>query len=432
MRPESAIRPPLQRVAMFSVHSCPLAPLGGRDTGGMNVYVRELSHRLGRQGIAVDVYTRRQDPCHPTVVPFGPQAQVVHLHAGPAAPYTKHRIWDHLPEFMAGVRAFMQSQGVSYDLLHSHYWLSGWVALQMRQVLQVPMVHMSHTLGHPKNAAAQQTWEQEPPRRLQVEQEVLRRSDAVVAESPASKHHMVENYGINPVRVQVIPCGVDTTLFHPQDQQQARQALSLPADSPILLFVGRLQPLKGIDTLLRAAQLVQQQYAQLLVLVVGGGVDAHDDHEAEELQRLQALADQLGLARQVRFIKAQPQEVLAQYYAAADVCVMPSHYESFGMVVLEAMACGTPVVASRVGGLMATVMHERTGFLVAPGDAAAFAQAIVPLLATPTLRASLGHAGWERAQHFAWERIVEHNVQLYHHLVRQHDAMRRQPVACHQ
>jgi D-inositol-3-phosphate glycosyltransferase len=208
--------------------------------------------------------------------------------------------------------------------------------------------------------------------------------------------------------------------------------LSLPAGSPILLFVGRLQPLKGIETLLRAAQLVRQQHAQLLVLVVGGGVDAHDDHEAEELQRLQALGDQLGLAQQVRFIKAQPQEVLAQYYAAADVCVMPSHYESFGMVVLEAMACGTPVVASRVGGLMATVVHERTGFLVSPGDAVAFAQAIASLLATPTLRASLGHAGWERAQHFAWERIVEHNVQLYHHLVRQHDAMSRQPVACHQ
>jgi len=408
----------LRRVAMFSVHSCPLAPLGGRETGGMNVYVRELSRLLGQQGIAVDVYTRRQDPWEPTVVNFGPRARVIHLPAGPAAPYAKHRVWDHLPEFVEGVLAFATSQDLHYDLLHSHYWLSGWVALQLRQVWSVPMVHMSHTLGYPKNAAAQQVWEQEPPRRLQVEYEVLKCSDALVAESPASKQHMVQEYGIDPARVQIIPCGVDTTLFRPQNRQQARRALALPEAIPLILFVGRLQPLKGLDTLLRAVHLVRQHHPLLQALIVGGGLDAGDPYEAEELACLRVLAEHLELTPHLTFIKAQPQETLAQYYAAADVFVLPSHYESFGMVALEAMACGTPVVASHVGGLASTIVHERTGLLAPVGDWPAFARAIMRVLASPTLRDMCSHASVQRAQTYAWPRVVERNVQLYHRLIR--------------
>lgn len=422
----SIARPPLRRVAMFSVHSCPLAPLGGRDTGGMNVYVRELSRWLGRQGIAVDVYTRRQDPWEPTIVNFGPRARVIHLHAGPAAPYAKQHVWDHLPEFVEGVLAFAAEQRLHYDLLHSHYWLSGWVALQLRVLWSLPMVHMSHTLGYPKNAAAQQAWEQDPPRRLQVEYEVLKHSDALVAESPASKQHMVQEYGVNPARIQTIPCGVDTTLFRPQEQQQARQALGLPLEAPLALFVGRLQPLKGLETLLRAAYLVRQDYPSMQVLIVGGGVDVGDVHEMEELERLRHLAAQLDLTAQVVFIKAQPQEALAQYYAAADVFVMPSHYESFGMVVLEAMACGTPVVASEVGGLASTVLHEQTGLLAPVGDAAAFAAAMGRMFASPTLRATWGRAGIQRAQSYAWPRVVERNVHIYQRLIRRQTS----PASC--
>ena len=228
----------LHRVAMFSVHSCPLAVLGGRETGGMNVYVRELSRHLGQQGIAVDIYTRRQDPCLPTVVEYAPRARVIHLNAGPATPYTKHRVWDHLPEFVEEVQRFMAQHDLRYQLLHSHYWLSGWVALQLRRFLQVPMVHMSHTLGYPKNAAAQQAWEREPPRRLQVEHDVLKRSESLIAESPASKHHMVQEYGVEAAKIQVIPGGVDTAVFRPQDRQLARRTLGLETEAPMLLFAG--------------------------------------------------------------------------------------------------------------------------------------------------------------------------------------------------
>jgi D-inositol-3-phosphate glycosyltransferase len=229
----------------------------------------------------------------------------------------------------------------------------------------------------------------------------------------------VREYGVDPARVQIIPCGVDITLFRPQNRQQARQALALPEAVPLVLFVGRLQPLKGLDTLLRAVHLVRQQYPTLQALIVGGGLDAGDPHEAEELERLRVLAEHLELTPPLTFIKAQPQETLAQYYAAADMLVLPSHYESFGMVALEAMACGTPVVASHVGGLASTIVHERTGLLVPVGDWPAFARAIMRVLASPTLRDMCSHAGVQRAQTYAWPRVVERNVQLYHRLIRQ-------------
>ena len=411
-----------RRVAMFSVHSCPLATLGGRETGGMNVYVRELSRRLSDLGIAVDVYTRRQDPCYPTEVDFADRARVVHLPAGPAAPYSKHRVWDHLPEFVDGVFDFISDHGLQYDVIHSHYWLSGWVAMRLRPALDLPVVHMSHTLGYPKNAAAQLPWEQEPSRRLRIERQVLQNSDALVAESPASKRHMVRHYDVEPSDIAVIPCGVDVERFQPRDKQRARLDLSLPAAAPILLFVGRLQPSKGIDILLRAAAEIRRQRPDVCVLVVGGGLDERDERETAELQRLQQLGAELGL-HNVHYVRAQPQETLAKYYAAADVFVLPSHYESFGMVVLEAMACGTPVVGSDVGGLSHTIADGESGLLVTPGDWRAFARAIARLLASPRLQGAMRQAGPERARSFAWPRIVQENLTLYRRLILRHSTM---------
>ncbi len=427
MRLESPL-PALRRVAMFSVHSCPLAALGGQETGGMNVYVRELSRHLGECGIAVDVYTRRQDPCMPTITEFAPRARVIHLNAGPPAPYTKHRVLDHLPEFTSRVETFMAAHQLHYDLLHTHYWLSGWVGLRLRQTLQVPMVHMSHTLAHPKNSAVQQAWEREPLTRLEVEREVLQQSDGLIAESQASKDHMMQDYGVTPESIRVIPCGVDPSVFHPQDRAQARQLLGVSPDVPLLLFVGRLQPLKGIDTLIRSAQWVHQVHPDVQVLIVGGGREPGDAHETQERQRLQDLTAELGLTHQIQFITAQPQEALTQYYAAADVFVMPSHYESFGMVVLEAMACGIPVVASKVGGLASTVLHGETGFLAPVGDDRAFAHAIQNVLATPSMRQSMSQAAYHRAQAFTWPRIVERTQRLYQRLLRQYTAGKSQPA----
>jgi D-inositol-3-phosphate glycosyltransferase len=236
---------------------------------------------------------------------------------------------------------------------------------------------------------------------------------------------MMRAYAVDPGKIEIIPGGVDVAVFRPQDRQQMRRRLVLEPGQPVLLFVGRLQPLKGIDILLRAAQIVRQQYASLQVIVVGGGVDTQDDHEVQERQRLQTLCRELGLTDRVRFVKAQSQDVLVQYYTAADVFVMPSHYESFGMVVLEAMACGTPVVASNVGGLASTVVHGSTGFLVPEGDSYAFAEAILRLVGSPALREAYGQASVQRAQDFTWARIVARTVQLYRRLLRQGGAVSR-------
>lgn len=415
----------LQRVAMLSVHSSPLARLGEGDVGGMNVYVREVGRRLGQYGIACDIYTRQQSPDMPQCIALSPQARVIHIPAGPLKSYTKYRVWEYLPEFVAGVQSFIQLHGLQYDLLHSHYWLSGWVALQLRDWLHVPVIHMSHTLGHAKNAIAQHPEEREPLRRLQTEAEVLRESDVIVAESPASQYHLMQDYGVEAARIQVIPCGVDVHLFRLQSRQIARTALALPLSSPLLLFVGRLQALKGIDVLLRAAQLVCQRYENIQILIIGGAGEAQQGPEGVERRRLQALGEQLNLGKRLQFIEAQPQATLAQYYAAADVLVMPSYYESFGLVVLEAMACGLPVIASQVGGLASTVLHEQTGLLVPAGNWQAFAQAILRLLAAPHLREAYGEAGRERAQTFSWSRIVERTIQLYHRLIRQHGVVNR-------
>jgi D-inositol-3-phosphate glycosyltransferase len=338
-------------------------------------------------------------------------------------------VLDHLPEFLQRVEMFMTTHQLRYDLLHTHYWLSGWVGLRLRQTLRLPMVHMSHTLAYPKNSAVQQAWEREPLTRLQVEREVLKQSDALVAESQASQDHMMQDYEVRPEAIRVIPCGVDPAVFYPQDRLQARHRLGLPPGIPILLFVGRLQPLKGIATLLRSAQLIRRAHADMQVLIVGGGVDTNDPNETQERQRLQELMARLGLMRHVQFITAQPQDVLAQYYAAVDVLVMPSHYESFGMVVLEAMACGTPVVASRVGGMASTVLDGQTGFLAPVGDAPAFAEAVQKILATPATWQAMSQAGQRRAQAFTWPRIVERTQQLYQQLLRQDTATNGQPAA---
>ena len=229
---------------------------------------------------------------------------------------------------------------------------------------------------------------------------------------------MVWHYDVDPANVAVIPCGVDMARFQPQDKRRARVDLSLPPEAPILLSVGRLQPSKGIDTMLRAAADIRRDYPDVCVLIVGGGLDDQDERETAELSRLQTLGHRLGL-NNVHYIKAQPQEKLAQYYAAADIFVMPSHYESFGMVALEAMACGTPVVASEVGGLASTIVHGDSGLLVPSGDWRAFAQAISRLLASPQLQSAMRQAGPERAQAFAWPLIVENNVRLYRRLILQ-------------
>jgi D-inositol-3-phosphate glycosyltransferase len=390
-------------IAMLSVHTCPLAVLGGKETGGMNVYVRELSRELGRMGVEVDIFTRSQDPEIPRVVPMAESVRVVHLPAGPEAPLSRTRLHAHLDEFVDGVEAWRIARGVDYDLIHAHYWLSGVAALALRERWSVPTLQMFHTLGDLKNRVARRDADIEPAVRLEEEARIIASADRLVAASVAERAHLVRHAGADPERIAVVPCGVDTELFSPGDPDAARAALRFSRE-PLVLYVGRLAPIKGLETLLDAMALLARRGRAPRLVVVGGDADEpRDGHEAD----LHARIARLGIGGLVDFAGPQPQERLRTHYVAADVTVLPSHYESFGMVALEAMACGSPVVASRVGGLTTTVRDGVTGFLVPEGDVGALAGRLETLLGDADLRWRLGREGVRWAAQHRWPCVAE-------------------------
>jgi len=401
------------RVAVLSVHTCPLAALGGKETGGMNVYVRELARELGRMRVTADIFTRSQNPAIPRVVAVADGVRVVHLAAGPQAPMAREAVHDHLDEFVDGVEAFRTGRGLDYDLIHGHYWLSGAVGLVLRERWGVPLVQMFHTLGRLKNGATRNGAEREPDLRIAEETRIVGAADRLVAATAVERAHLVSHYGAAPARIAVIPCGVDTTLFTPGDQAAARAALGLN-DRPRLLYVGRLAPIKGLTTLLDGMARLRAAGSRAHLCIVGGDTDEPlNGHEGALRARLAALA----LRDTVTFAGAQPQERLRDWYVAADAVVLPSYYESFGMVALEAMACGRPVVASRVGGLQTTVRDRITGLLVPDHDPVSLADALEGVLDDRALRARLGREGVRWAAQHRWPCVAEAVCREYAALV---------------
>ena len=390
-------------VAMLSVHTCPLAALGGKETGGMNVYVREVSRELGRMGVSVDVFTRSQDPSIPRVVQLGERARVIHLAAGVEAPMARERVYDHLDEFVEGIEAWRIAEAIDYDLIHAHYWLSGVAALTLKTRWSVPVLQMFHTLGRLKNRVARSAAELEPAVRVEEETRIVSEADRIVAANVVERAELLRDYAAHPSRIATIPCGVDTDLFTPGDRTEARRRLGLD-DRPVLLWVGRMAPIKGLDTLLDTVALLREGGQDMRLLVVGG--DADEPTRGHETSLRNRIAP-LGLMDSVRFVGPQPQSVLPLYYAAADLTVLPSYYESFGMVALEAMACGSPVIASRVGGLITTIRDGVTGFLVPDGDIGALAERIETLVADPELRWRLGREGVRWAAQHRWPCVAE-------------------------
>jgi D-inositol-3-phosphate glycosyltransferase len=428
------------RIAMLSVHTCPLATLGGKETGGMNVYVRDVSRELARRGHHVDVYTRSQDPDVPHVIDgtggrasgnpsagsalshaegLGRGARVIHIPAGPEQPYSKDLVYHHLPEFVDGVRAQAEADGIRYDVLHSHYWLSGVVARELRRYWRSPIVHMFHTLGRMKNAVARRPEERETSRRIDVEGEIVRFADALVAATPVEEEQLVRLYGADSTRIHVISPGVDVERFHPIPAVYAKERIGICPERRIILFVGRIEPLKGIDSLLQAIALVVDKWPALrgwlCVPIIGGDPDRI--RQEDEMMRLQELREELGIDDIVTFLGAQDQDRLQYYYSAAEMVVMPSDYESFGMVALEAMACGAPVIASDVGGLAFLVRHGRTGYRVPARDPRALASRITRLLTDEGLRRRIGQRAVCWAESYAWPRIVDQIEVLYRELV---------------
>jgi D-inositol-3-phosphate glycosyltransferase len=393
------------------VHTSPLDQPGAGDAGGLNVYVVEVSRRLAERGIAVDVFTRATSSDLPPVVEMSPGVTVRHVSAGPFEGLGKDDLPAQLCAFTAAVlREEAQHEPGHFDVVHSHYWLSGQVGWLARDRWGVPLVHSAHTLAKVKNAALAEGDAPEPLARVIGEEQVVDEADRLVANTADEADQLVRWYDADPRRTLVIPPGVDLQRFSPGERQAARERIGVPADAVVLLFVGRIQPLKAPDLLLQAAARMLADdpdlRARLQVLVVG----APSGSGLAEPQRLQELAVQLGVTDVVRFLPPQPPEQLAEHYRAADVAVVPSHNESFGLVALEAQACGTPVVAAAVGGLHTAVDDGVSGLLVEGRDPADYASAIRRVLARRELLA----AGARRhASRFSWDRTVDSLVDAY-------------------
>lgn len=427
---------PIGRVAMLSVHTCPLALLGGKKTGGMNVYVRDLSRELGRRGVHVDVFTRSQDDCQPRVKhDLGEHARVIHIPAGPERPIPLLEVGNYLDEFVEGVLDFAGEEDLTYDLIHSHYWLSGLVAEQLRAIWgeSMPIVQMFHTLGHMKNRIAVDDSQRASPERIEAESRILEFADRIIISTPAEEAQLKWLYGADTSKVTTLPPGVSLERFRPLPKELAKEQLGIPQRNRNIIFAGRIEPLKGIDTLLRAMALIQERrpaaVENLCVAIIGG--DPWTDDPDDEMARLRALRQKLDIHDLVTFLGSKDQDVLPFYYAAAEMVVMPSHYESFGLVALEAMAMGTPVIASEVGGLAFLVRDGETGFHVPSRDPEALAERIYRLLVDNNCRRALGQNARTYAQQFAWPIIVDRMLRLYENawLSLQPQKPRREAVA---
>lgn len=411
------------RIAMLSYHTCPLATLGGKDTGGMNVYVRDLTRELGRQGIHVDVFTRSQDEHVPHVVhELGYGNRVVHVLAGPERPLSKKEIVDFIPDFVAGVQSFAVEKGIRYDLIHSHYWQSGLAAEALADAWGVPIVHMFHTLGEMKNRIARSESEKEGIYRLDGERRVLARANRIIAATLAEQAQLQWLYKADLRKVNIIPPGVDIGHFYPIPADEAKQFIGLPENEHMVLFVGRIEPLKGVDTLIEAMSLLRLSDISarhpVHLAIIGGDPSASPEDMNAEMARLQKLCRDLCMNRMVLFLGKRGQDTLPYYYSAAEVLVMPSHYESFGMVALEAMACGTPVVASQVGGLAFLVQDGITGYSVPDQDPALLSERLGRLLGDPFLRAQMGAQAAQYARGYAWENIARQLIAVYQDVIK--------------
>jgi D-inositol-3-phosphate glycosyltransferase len=377
----------------------------------MNVYVRDLAKEFASRGHWVEVFTRSQDACAPRLShELGSNCRVVHIPAGPETPISTEAVYDYLDEFVDGVLRYAEEHDRQYDIIHSHYWLSGLVALRLRTAWGAPVVQMFHTLGLMKNEVFEYTGELAGETRIEAEREIMRLADIITAASPLEKTQMVWRYGARPNHIVVTPLAVNHKRFRPIPQAEAKQYLDIPADKHIVLFVGRIEPLKGIDTLLHAMKRVFEQWPgccdKLCLVVIGGDANVPREQMPDEMKYLQDVTSDLGLDALVMFLGKRSQEVLPYYYSAADVVVMPSHYESFGLVALEAMSCGTPVIASRVGGLSFTVVEGVTGYRVPDGDDATMADRILHVLQEDELRERLGSQAAQMAACYRWPDVA--------------------------
>ncbi len=400
------------------MHTSPTASLGQNANGGLNVYVREICAAFSERGIATDIFTRKQSADDPAFETLAPLSRVIYLPAGNGL--DKYSLYREVPSFASRIAEFAAGENITYDLLYSHYWLSGEVACLLRPQLAAGWAHIAHTLGTVKNRTLAAGARPEPEVRIRVEGELAQQADLLIASTDDEAQELIEGYGADPQRVRVVPPGVDLGMFQPVDRREARRKIGYDSGR-ILLFVGRLERLKGVEIAIRSLGLLRDRRhddVRLLIL----GEDSHEGDESEK-DRLKAIAAEVGVRDRVDFIGSVAHHELPYFYAAADVCVMPSYSESFGLVALEAQACGCPVVASGVSGLRSVVRDEVSGYLIDEHDPAAYAERIGRLLENAELAQQMGRRGRLLAQRFSWTRTADRLEGLFEQVVERNQAL---------
>ena len=409
-------------IAIISYHTCPLATLGGKDTGGMNVYVRDLTRYLGQFGIHADVFTRSQDEHVPHVLhDLGFRNRVVHIPAGPENPRPKKELEKYIDYFVENILDFTEKKHMHYDLIFSHYWLSGLAALKLKKVWKIPVIHMFHTLALLKNKFSRSEETLEGEFRINGEKKVISEVDGLIVATIDEKEKLQTLYSAPSELIEVIPPGVDINHFYPIPVDEAKEFIGIPENERMILFVGRIEPLKGVDTLIKAISQIQQSDILLKcphnLFIIGGDPNFDRDKTNKEMQRLQDLRSELGVGDLVLFLGRRDQDSLQYYYSAAEMLVMPSHYESFGMVALESMACGTPVVATQVGGLQHLVQDEETGYVIPNDDPDALEEKITLLICKPEIREKMSRNSISYAQSFSWNIITKQIIQTFKNII---------------
>jgi D-inositol-3-phosphate glycosyltransferase len=400
---------------MLSAHSCPMGRLGAKDTGGMSVYILELARELGKRGHLVDIYTRLHDPSDGQIIEVGENVRLIHLRAGEDGEVHKLAVYPHLPGFACHLEDFREDSGIRYDLIHSHYWLSAWAGRFLQVWWDVPHLTMFHTVGAIKNAIG--IGESEPELRIKTERCIIENSQRIIVATEREKGDLVRHCGASPDGISVIPCGVNMELFQPVDREVARHELGFAGDEKHVLFVGRIEPLKGVDRLVKAMARLNDPKVRLWI--IGG-----DERSRQEVERLQKFTHELNIQGSVNFLGLVRQSELPQFYSAADVCVIPSHYESFGLVVLESLACGTPVVAADVGGARSIIRQGKTGYVVSGNAPYLLAPKIERILSRPQPNAESINSMRASIARYSWSNIATAVVAEYRAVIEAYSAQR--------
>ena len=413
---------------MFTVHSDPSAKLGGSETGGQNVYVSELSKALGQMGWSVDIFTRLTRKRTKMVKSHGKNVNIIYIKAGPRYFISKDKVLEKLPEFIGNFLAYKEENKIDYKMIHGHYYLGGWVAAQVKRILRIPMVETCHSLGYIRHRTLEKFKKESInienfKERLIAEKEIMKTADAIIATSPPEKSDLMHYYNFDlEDKIKIIPCGVNLKRFRKINRENARDYINhFSKEDKIISYIGRMDWRKGIETLIRAFPLVLKKLPELSLklMIVGGKIGKNGDPaDKKEIARLKDIAKELGIEKKICFLGRKNQEKLRYYYSASDIFVIPSYYEPFGMTVLEAMRCGTPIIASKVGGLSYIIQNRKTGIFFPPKNHKILAKKIIQVFENKEQRDNLTEQAEKVVkENYGWHKIASEISKLYQELL---------------